>query len=107
MTSKVVDGVLWTQTASPDFPNINVSLTSACRDQLCYGDWTYGEWTMYLERKEAPGSWVVIGKRTGYVSMTSPSHRTFTNVVNKSSIRVRTIIDPSAYHGVVSLYTTV
>jgi hypothetical protein len=112
MASQVVDGVLWTQTANPAFPNVNVSLTSACQAPLCYGDWTYGEWTMHLQRYANPGAgqpgeWVTIGTRDGYVSSSSPSNRTFTNVASTGAIRVRTVIRSSAYHGSITLISSV
>lgn len=102
MSSKVVNGVLWSQTANPAFPSVSVSLNSACQDPLCYGDWTYGEWTMYLQRRTG-GTWQTIGSRTGYVSSSSPSHRTFTNVKKEGPMRVFTIISESAYHSRVEL----
>lgn len=36
-------------------------------------------WRMQLQRYEN-GRWVTIGTRTGYISLSSPSSRTFTNV---------------------------
>jgi len=56
MSSQVIDGVLWTQTVNLAFPNVNVSLSSSSRNQLCYNDWTYGEWTMQLQRFMSPGA---------------------------------------------------
>lgn len=102
MASKVVNGVLWTQTVNAAFPNVHVSLNSACQDPLCYGDWTYGEWSMVLQRRTG-GTWRNIGSRTGYVSSSSPSHITFTNVRKEGPMRVYTIISSSAYHRSVTL----
>src|SRR5699024_2153660 len=103
MASKVVDGVRWTQTARGNFPNVNVSVNSACAAQGCWSRyWTYGEWTMMLQRRGANG-WNTIGTRTGYVSEDSPSHRTFTNVKKQGAIRVVTMIKESAYHRAITL----
>lgn len=104
MSSKVVNGVRWTQSARPSFPNVNVSINSACSgtDQGCYSQWTYGEWTMILQRRTG-GTWRNIGSRTGYVRDNSPSNRTFTNVRKDGPMRVYTIISSSAYHGSVTL----
>lgn len=112
MTSKVVSGVLWSQSVNPAFPNVNVSLNSSCQHTLCYGDWTYGEWTMELQRRVDSTippyyRWETIGSRTGYVSDDSPSHRTFTNVRKEGSIRVHTLIKKSAYHRSIILTSTV
>ena len=84
MASKVVNGVLWTQTVNAAFPNVHVSLNSACQDPLCYGDWTYGEWSMVLQRRTG-GTWRNIGSRTGYVSSSSP---TFAKKVQCEFIRL-------------------
>lgn len=111
MASRVVDGVLWTQSVNPDLPDVHVSLTSACQAPLCYNDWTYGEWVMELQRFMSPGAgqpgaWGTIGVRDGYVSSNSPSNRTFTNVANTGDMRVRTVIRSSAYHGSITLISS-
>jgi len=41
-------------------------------------------WTMYLQRYEN-GKWNTIGTRTGYIEWSSPSDRTFTNVLKKNA----------------------
>ncbi|MFD2133755.1 hypothetical protein ACFSKI_21300 [Pseudogracilibacillus auburnensis] len=97
MSTKIVNGVRFTQTTNPAFPSVHVSLNSSCHDPLCYGDWTYATWTMYLQRR-VNGTWTTIGTRTGYVSSSSPSHRTFTNVRKQGPMRVMTMINSSAYH---------
>lgn len=112
MSSKYEGGVQWSQTVNNRIPYVDVSLNSACADQLCYTDWTYGAWEMYLQRREyspATGQyyWDTIGTRSGYVQDNSPSHRTFTNVGNYGDIRVKTWIKEGAYHGAVYLYDTV
>ncbi|WP_066190339.1 hypothetical protein [Gracilibacillus timonensis] len=103
MPSKVVSDILWTLSTNASFPNVDVSLTSLCQHQICYTDWTYGEWTMYLQRSVDGGTsapaYQTIGTRTGYVSQDSPSNRTFTNVRNQGIMRVVVQIAGSAYHG--------
>lgn len=61
---------------SKDSSNVNVSLhlTSSGTGIVTL------DWTMYLERYYSGSGWRTVGTRTGYVSDTSPSHRTFTNV---------------------------
>lgn len=44
-------------------------------------------WDMYLQ-KEENGRWVTIDSRSGYVSNTSPSSRTFTGVNTSRPLRV-------------------
>ncbi|MFC7747492.1 hypothetical protein [Lentibacillus kimchii] len=39
---------------------------------------------MQLQRKQSTGIYETIGTREGYVSVTSPSYRTFTNVKSGS-----------------------
>lgn len=80
----------WSQFASKNFPNIPVTIQAYCVGH-CTSFSTHKNWKMYLERHNG-SYWDVIGSRTGYVSSSSPSHRTFTNVRRSGLMRVRTIL---------------
>lgn len=49
-------------------------------------------WTMYLQRQVGE-RWTTIGTRTGYVSTTSPSFRTFTNIRTGQRDYMRLFVD--------------
>lgn len=71
-----------------------------------YGSPTTYTWEMYLQRK-VNGKWTVIGsKKSGYVSQSSPSSRTFTGI-GKHGTPVRTVIYYSVPKpkGVYRMYT--
>lgn len=55
------------------------------------------DWTMYLQRYEN-GRWNTIGTRTGYLSYSSPSDRTFSNIAVKGApMRVKVTYTPYYY----------
>lgn len=62
---------------SEDSSNVNCSLTIS--PPVAGVDFRY-DWKMELQRLGYNEGWNTIGTRTGYVSNTSPSNRTFTNV---------------------------
>lgn len=49
----------------------------------------YYDWVMELQRKDSSGKWQTIGSRSGYITESSPSHRTFTNIAHNSSAALK------------------
>lgn len=65
----------------------NVYVTASLRPAQNWGDSSYAQWNgdvfdwiMELKRAVPDVTWNTIGSRTGYISLTSNSNRTFTNV---------------------------
>lgn len=86
-TKKITGGYTYTldQAVSQDSSNVNVTLavrlTNPDGSPKIY-------WSMFLQRY-TNGVWVTIGTRTGYVSTSSKSDRTFTNVSNNTGKKTR------------------
>ena len=77
-------GYKHTKCVSDDASNVTVKVRQTDSPSTTFN------WKMELQRYTS-GSWTTIGTRTGYVSSSSPSDRTFTNVLrNGSSMRVKT-----------------
>lgn len=65
------------------------------------------DWTMKLQRRPNPHpetAWTTVGTRTGYVSLSSPSNRTFTNVKSGYQMRVLIEVAGQANHSVVFVH---
>lgn len=78
MWNGIGDGSMTWATSSWDNGDVRVSLENF-RNKFAY-DRIY--WRMELRRMASDGkSMQVIGSRTGYIGIRSPSHRTFTNVI--------------------------
>lgn len=72
---------------TPSGSSVSVDLTSS---SYCTGTNKSGDkkiyWDMLLQRyNSSTKAWNTIGSRTGYVSKSSPSHRTFTNIKKQNA----------------------
>jgi len=57
------------------------------------------DWWMKLQRWSSDTGWVTIGTRSGYISGTSPSNRTFTDVIRgRSLMRVVLVFSAASTH---------
>lgn len=79
---------------SEDSYYVNVSLTNAPHPYGLRQKW---DWTMSLQRY-TNGAWTTIGTKTGYVTSSSPSHRSFSNIAVKGAkMRVKVTYTPYYY----------
>lgn len=65
--------------ASQDSSNVYASIVATSQTSKT------NYWIMDLQRRNSDGSWSTVGSRSGYVTSSSPSYRTFTNVSIKGA----------------------
>lgn len=78
VTNAVFD-LMYMACVSNSGTNVNASIEP--RDYVGIGDPSTVYWRMRLQRREGE-RWNTVGSRTGYLSPSSPSFRTFTNVAS-------------------------